>query len=141
MEYLASRNITHCDLATRNVLVRQKNHIEVADFGLAISNKHEDDENQKILPVKWASIELLEGRSKFSEATDVWAFGVTCWEIFNFGAEPYEEIKNNLKENLIERLKKGAFLVQPQICHISVYRTMFRCKERNRSSFYNEKIL
>uniref|UniRef100_A0A914DYN5 receptor protein-tyrosine kinase n=1 Tax=Acrobeloides nanus TaxID=290746 RepID=A0A914DYN5_9BILA len=119
MEYLASRNITHCDLATRNVLVKQKNHVEVADFGLAISNKHEDDENQKILPVKWASIELLEGRSKFSEATDVWAFGVTCWEIFNFGAEPYEEIKNNLKENLIERLKKGAFLVQPQICHIS----------------------
>lgn len=139
MEYLTDRKITHGDLATRNVLLKRKDHVEVADFGLAVY-KNEDKDGSEDLKTKkkhinfaskWGAIELLEKRSGFNEETDVWAFGVTCWEIFNFGAEPYDEIKYNEEtiRRLLARLKIGAFLRQPTNIHISVYNTMFRCKK------------
>ena len=35
MEYLHSNDIIHADLAARNVLVKNRSHVEVSDFGLS----------------------------------------------------------------------------------------------------------
>lgn len=37
MDYLASRNVFHGDLAARNVLLCENNIVKIADFGLARS--------------------------------------------------------------------------------------------------------
>ena len=129
MEFLAKNNFVHRDLATRNVLVKNKDHVEVSDFGLAI--KKDDTEFSKFVCSKWASIELLEDNTKFSELSDVWAFGVTCWEIINFGREPYEDLKydEKLKDKLLERFRRENFLEPPSICDATFYRkTMLECK-------------
>ena len=31
--------------------------------------------------------------NKFTHASDVWSFGVVLWEIYSFGARPWEELK------------------------------------------------
>uniref|UniRef100_A0A914BWM2 Protein kinase domain-containing protein n=2 Tax=Acrobeloides nanus TaxID=290746 RepID=A0A914BWM2_9BILA len=116
------RNIQHKHLA----LIYD--HVEVSDFGLAV--KKDDKEFSKFVCSKWASIELLEDNTKFSEFSDVWAFGVTCWEIINFGREPYEDLKydEKLKDKLLEGFRREYFLEPPSICDATFYRkTMLEC--------------
>ncbi len=40
------------------------------------------------VPVRWSPGEVLT-RGEWSEKSDIWSFGVTMWEIFSDGAEPY----------------------------------------------------
>lgn len=97
MSYLELRKLVHGDLAIRNVLVRNPGHIEVSDFGMAkIRSKYGDVSISQMFPIKSAAIELLNPRNKapmFTTKTDVWAFGVTVWEIFSYPDTPYENLK------------------------------------------------
>ncbi|XP_035716012.1 platelet-derived growth factor receptor alpha-like [Folsomia candida] len=83
MEYIASKNIIHCDVAARNVLLSPNKTSKIADFGLSKKNylcptytKH----SQEPLAWKWAAIESLtdiEMIMKFS-CSDVRSFGLTA---------------------------------------------------------------
>src|SRR4051812_11769270 len=94
MEYLAKNKIVHCDLAARNVLMKRYNHVEVTDFGLAriLEGANPTSTINNKIPVKWMPIECLANRKHtiYSEATDVWSFDVTCWEILVYGDMPYK---------------------------------------------------
>ncbi|KJH51162.1 hypothetical protein DICVIV_02622 [Dictyocaulus viviparus] len=87
MKYLYEHRVIHRDLAARNVLVKRHNHVEVTDFGLA---KLLDYGQEKVkvmegkVAIKWLALESLKDQS-YTYRTDVWAFGVTCWEILTFG--------------------------------------------------------
>lgn len=66
MEYLASRNILHGDLAARNVLLSENNVVKISDFGLArnmyksgIYQKKEQVSLHVILIL--SNLELFEG--------------------------------------------------------------------------------
>ena len=84
-DYLASLNIVHRDLACRNVLVAKDKLLKITDFGL--SREVEEVYVKKTkgrLPLKWMAIESITAR-EFTTASDVWAFGVTLWEIGTIG--------------------------------------------------------
>ncbi|XP_019853754.1 PREDICTED: uncharacterized protein LOC100636458 isoform X2 [Amphimedon queenslandica] len=93
MQYISSKGIIHRDLAARNCMLDHNGIIKVADFGLSKSlyeklyYKQEKDETVK-LPVKWMAIESIND-GIFSEKSDVWSFGVTCWEVYSGGKVPY----------------------------------------------------
>ncbi len=72
MKYLASQNVVHRDLATRNCLVGKHFTIKVVDFGMS-RNLYESHyypiQGRAILPVRWMASECFYGN--FSQKTDV----------------------------------------------------------------------
>ena len=85
------------DLAARNVLVGEGETCKVSDFGLIKelpSNMSSYQSSTPVpLPIRWMSPEALS-RKCFSEASDVWSYGVLQWEMFNPNELPYDSLDN-----------------------------------------------
>ena len=129
MQYLASQNFIHRDLATRNCLVGSKDTIKIADFGMSRSlyeSQYYVISGHAILPIRWMATECFFG--KFSAKTDVWAFGVTLWEIFTLAKDPpYDNLEDS---EIVKDAIKGAdrsLLEQPRDCPENVYEIMRKC--------------
>ena len=126
MAYLEERRLVHRDLAARNVLVQTPSCVKITDFGLAkLLNINEDEykANGGKMPIKWLALECITHRV-FTHKSDVWAFGVTVWELFTYGGRPYENVKVHDVHDL---LSKGERLPQPTMCTIDVYMLMIKC--------------
>ena len=65
---------------------------KVGDFGLARSGDEYESRTAKF-PVKWTAPEAVM-KKKFDTKSDVWAYGITMWEIFSLGTSPYPEWDN-----------------------------------------------
>mmetsp|Transcript_2991 Transcript_2991/g.9036 ORF Transcript_2991/g.9036 Transcript_2991/m.9036 type:complete len:1345 (+) Transcript_2991:206-4240(+) len=97
LEYVgSSHRLVHMDLATRNCLVSARTHIKVADFGVAqIMDEGQNYWKQTYkmrLPGRWLAPECLS-KKRYSAASDVWAFGITLWEMTSGGRAPYPNVK------------------------------------------------
>ncbi len=114
MAYLATKHVVHADLATRNVLLNIRNEAKICDFGL--SRKLYNYTNyvktqQEPLPWKWMAPESLRFMH-FNEKTDVWAYGVTLWEIYSLGSTPYAGLCWDV--NFVQMLERGLRLSKPE---------------------------
>ncbi|XP_036153947.1 tyrosine-protein kinase receptor TYRO3 isoform X1 [Myotis myotis] len=126
MEYLSSRNFIHRDLAARNCMLAEDMTVCVADFGLSRKIYSGDYYRQGCaskLPVKWLALESLAD-NLYTVHSDVWAFGVTMWEIMTRGQTPYAGIEN---AEIYNYLIGGNRLKQPPDCMEDVYELMYQC--------------
>ena len=80
------------------------------------------------LPFRWMAPEALM-RRKFSEASDVWAFGVTAWEILTGGNMPFALISND--DTVAEKVCSGERLPRPTDCSEELWRLVVSCWKEN----------
>ncbi|KAL6056920.1 receptor protein-tyrosine kinase [Balamuthia mandrillaris] len=92
MFHLHKEGFIHRDLATRNLLLDDALHVKVADFGMSKAlEESKDVTTTEVGPIKWMAPESLSSKV-FSSKSDVWAFGVTLWEMITRGEEPFPEL-------------------------------------------------
>uniref|UniRef100_A0A8C6Q8W2 non-specific serine/threonine protein kinase n=1 Tax=Nothobranchius furzeri TaxID=105023 RepID=A0A8C6Q8W2_NOTFU len=96
--HLHKHNFTHSDLALRNCLLTADISVKIGDYGLA-HTKYKDDyyvtSDQTYMPLRWIAPELVDevhGNLLVADQTrqsNIWSLGVTIWELFELGNQPY----------------------------------------------------
>ena len=129
MKHLSALNFVHRDLATRNCLVGKDFTVKVADLGVDKSiyqSHYYRVQGYILLPIRWMATECFSG--KFSEKSDVWAFGVTMWEMFTLAKElPYPHLSD---DEVIQNALKREYHLLPSrsaVCPEPVYEIMEQC--------------
>ncbi|XP_036797808.1 serine/threonine-protein kinase LMTK1 isoform X2 [Oncorhynchus mykiss] len=96
--HLHKHNFIHSDLALRNCLLTSERTVKIGDYGLSHS-RYKDDyfvtPDQIWVPLRWIAPELIDevhGNLLVVDQTkdsNVWSLGVTIWELFELGNQPY----------------------------------------------------
>ncbi|KAK3875474.1 hypothetical protein Pcinc_019659 [Petrolisthes cinctipes] len=131
MSYLEGKRLIHRDLAARNILVFSKNKIKISDFGLSRAlgvgkDYYQTNFNVNLkLPIAWCAPECIN-YLRFTSASDVWAFGVTLWEMFSYGFQPWAALTG---QQILEAIDEPNFqrLEQPEACPKEYYTVMLKC--------------
>ncbi|XP_045605746.1 activated Cdc42 kinase-like isoform X1 [Procambarus clarkii] len=131
MSYLEAKRLIHRDLAARNILVFSKNKIKISDFGLSRAlgvgkDYYQTNFNVNLkLPIAWCAPECIN-YLRFTSASDVWAFGVTLWEMFSYGFQPWAALTG---QQILEAIDEPNFqrLEQPEACPKEYYTIMLKC--------------
>lgn len=119
------------DLAARNVLVFAKNKVKISDFGLSRAlgvgkDYYQSNFNVNLkLPIAWCAPECINFL-KFTSQSDVWAYGVTLWEMFSYGFQPWKALTG---QQILEAIDAPNFqrLEKPECCPIEFYSLMLKC--------------
>ncbi|XP_016788596.3 serine/threonine-protein kinase LMTK1 isoform X2 [Pan troglodytes] len=98
--HLHRNNFVHSDLALRNCLLTADLTVKIGDYGLAHCKYREDyfvTADQLWVPLRWIAPELVdEVHSNLlvvdqTKSGNVWSLGVTIWELFELGTQPYPQ--------------------------------------------------
>ena len=76
------------------------------------------------LPLKWMAIESIEN-GVFSHKSDVWAFGVTLWELWELAKNPYFHHQAN--KEFMTKLDEGFRLYKPHLASSEMYGLLKNC--------------
>ncbi|KXN89023.1 hypothetical protein AN958_06374 [Leucoagaricus sp. SymC.cos] len=90
LQYLHQRNIIHGDLKPSNILINDDGRPLLADFGCSLIVGCQGTTTRRHGTVRYQAPELFEEDIKFTKASDVYAYGVTCSAVWT-GVEPFVE--------------------------------------------------
>ena len=113
MAFLELRRLLHRDLACRHVFLTSATQAKIGDFGLLRPLPPGSDcyvmTEQRRVPFPWCAPESLKSR-QFSHASDVWMFGITLWEMYTFGEEPWAGLSGH---EILQKVKFSIFPPNP----------------------------
>ncbi|KAL6737670.1 hypothetical protein Aduo_011296 [Ancylostoma duodenale] len=94
--YLHNKKCLHRDVACRNCLIDvQKQLVKLSDFGLSKQGDVYEVPKDEKTPVRWQAPEVFTTR-QYTAKADVYAYGITVWEIFHNAEIPYPGIENKI---------------------------------------------
>nr|XP_014103171.1 activated Cdc42 kinase-like isoform X1 [Bactrocera oleae] len=131
MRYLETKRLIHRDLAARNILVFSKDKVKISDFGLSRAlgvgkDYYKTNFNVNLkLPIAWCAPECIN-YLRFTNASDVWAYGVCLWEMFSYGFQPWAALTGL---QILEAIDAPNYqrLEQPDCCPQEYYTLMMKC--------------
>ncbi|XP_064538040.1 tyrosine-protein kinase-like otk [Drosophila montana] len=102
MDAIYRARFTHRDLATRNCVISSEFIVKVAYPALCkdkYSREYHKHRNT-LLPVRWLAPECIQ-EDEYTTKSDIFAFGVVVWELFNQATRlPHEDLTN---EQVVQR--------------------------------------
>ncbi|XP_030590842.1 serine/threonine-protein kinase LMTK2 isoform X2 [Archocentrus centrarchus] len=118
--HLHKHNFLHSDLALRNCYLTADLTVKVGDYGIGPYRYKEDyiiTEDDVYAPLRWLAPELVGERHggvitmEQTKPSNVWALGVTLWELFENATQPYphlsdrEVLNHVIKEQQVKLFK------------------------------------
>ncbi|KAL3053849.1 hypothetical protein OYC64_006223 [Pagothenia borchgrevinki] len=101
--HLHKNNFLHSDLALRNCYLTGDLTVKVGDYGIGPYRYKEDyiiTEDDVFAPLRWLAPELVGERHggvitmEQTKPSNVWALGVTLWELFENAVQPYPHLSD-----------------------------------------------
>jgi serine/threonine protein kinase len=112
--YLHMRDvaIVHGDIKARNVLLTRKHAVRICDFGMSeakdrsktmsVAVAESSSSGRAAITVAWSAPELFKAQPR-AYATDVYALGITLWEIY----ERREPFSNKPEAAVVSQVLSG----------------------------------
>ena len=75
------------------------------------------------VPAIWMPPESLFNRV-YTTKSDVWSYGVLCWEVYSLGARPYD---GKTAEEVAVAVLHGYRLSCPALCPVEVFKVVTEC--------------
>lgn len=123
MKYLIEQGYLHRDLQCAHLAVSANLTVKIAEFSQARRLAETFVPTAGKCSYKWSAPEVISQRI-YSEASDVWSFGVTAWEIINFGDAPYWEMND---EEVIRKIETGYRLPLGSNCSPALQQILLEC--------------
>ncbi|CAF2932210.1 unnamed protein product [Rotaria sp. Silwood2] len=136
--YIGTQGIIVDNLCCSNVLVfrmnstkSSENLVKLTNFSMARKKDSSYVDNRPTtIPIRYCAPEILNSidQSNYSEAFDVYSFGVLLWEACSHGKIPYGS--NTSDSNVRQRRLDGEELLQPNECNNQIWSIIQCCLYR-----------
>ena len=109
VDFLHEHDVIHRDISPRHVILNDKDHLYLTDFGLALAGDEEID-RETVLTVSYMAPEVLQGEAS-SPISDIYSFGMVAFESMT-GYYPFD------KDSLVRLIQQ---ILQEDIPSITEY--------------------
>ncbi|KAI6219126.1 Tyrosine-protein kinase [Aphelenchoides besseyi] len=95
------------------------NKVKISDFGLTREGTMYKMDPHRRVPIRWLAQETLT-QAIYTQKTDVFSYGVMCWEIFSNGIEPYPGMT-------VAEVREGYRMPLPSCTPMEMHNIVQRC--------------